>query len=372
MEKASLQKSKLLVVKVGSRLVATETSIARKEWMASLAADIAALTQNGTQVVLVSSGAVALGRATLKLGTGALPLAEKQAAASAGQPLLMQAWAEAFTSQAIDVAQVLVTLEDTEERHRYLNARTTLQHLLQHKLVPIVNENDTVATAEIKFGDNDRLAAKVAAMLGADTLILLSDIDGLYDKNPSQHKDAKHIAVIETITKEIEAMGGGAASAFSNGGMITKIEAAKIATASGCSVVIAKGEALHPLRAIIEGAKHSTFVASESPINARKHWIQSALHLPGAIVVDAGAKIALSQGKSLLPAGVIAAKGSFDRGDTIGVELQDGTLIAKGISAYHASEVTKIMGKKSGDIAAILGYAGDDTVIHRDDLVMVV
>ncbi|MFZ4125535.1 MAG: glutamate 5-kinase, partial [Rickettsiales bacterium] len=346
----ALQTSKLLVVKIGSRLVASEQSVVRREWMASLAADIAALTQKGTQVVLVSSGAVALGRVKLKLGTGALPLAEKQAAASAGQPLLMQAWAEAFTAQNIDVAQVLVTLEDTEERHRYLNARTTLQHLLQHKLVPIVNENDTVATAEIKFGDNDRLAAKVAAMLGADTLILLSDIDGLYDKNPSQNKDAKHIPVIENITKKIEAMGGGAASGFSNGGMITKIEAAKIATASGCSVVIAKGEGLHPLQSILDGAQHSMFVASESPITARKHWIQSALHLPGAIVIDAGAKTALTQGKSLLPAGVVAAKGAFDRGDTIGVELQDGTLIAKGISAYHASEVTKIMGRKSGEI----------------------
>lgn len=366
-----LEKSKLLVVKIGSRLVASEQSVVRRDWLASLAEDIAILCAKGTDVILVSSGAVALGRAKLKLGAGALPLAEKQAAASAGQPLLMQAWTEAFAAQHIDVAQILVTLEDTEERHRYLNARTTLQHLLQHKLVPIVNENDTVATTEIKFGDNDRLAARVAAMLGADTLILLSDIDGLYDKNPSQHKDANHIAVIEKITPEIEAMGGGAVSGFTSGGMITKIEAAKIATAAGCSVVIAKGEMNCPLQAIQAGARHSTFVASESPINARKHWIGSALHLPGALVIDAGAKTALTQGKSLLPAGIVAVKGVFNRGDTIGVELQDGTRIAKGISAYHANEVTKIMGKKSGDIEATLGYAGEDNVIHRDDLVMV-
>jgi glutamate 5-kinase len=298
-------------------------------------------------------------------------LAEKQAAAAAGQPLLMQAWAEAFAAQQTDVSQVLVTLEDTEERGRYLNARTTLQHLLQHGLIPVVNENDTVATAEIKFGDNDRLAARVAAMLGADMLLLLSDVDGLYDKNPAQHKDAKHIAVIERITKEIEAMAGGAASGFSNGGMVTKIEAAKIATAAGCAVMIAKGEGLHPLRSIVEGGQHSLFVANESPIAARKHWIGSALHLSGAVVIDAGASRALAQGKSLLPAGITAIKGVFNRGDTIGIEAADGAVIAKGISAYHASEVQQIMGKQSDAIAGILGYAGDDTVVHRDDMVMV-
>lgn len=370
MATASLQKSKLLVVKIGSRLVATETSAVRAEWMATLAADIAALQQQGVQVVIVSSGAVALGRPKLKLGAGALPLAEKQAAASAGQPLLMQAWAQAFAAHHIEVSQVLLTLEDAEERRRYLNARTTLQHLLQHKLVPIVNENDTVATAEIKFGDNDRLAARVATMLGADTLILLSDVDGLYDKNPSQHKGATHIPRIEKITKDIEAMGGSAASSISSGGMVTKIEAAKIATAAGCNVAILKGDVAHPLTALEKGAKASWFVANETPLLARKHWIQSALHLPGAVVIDDGAVKALGQGKSLLPAGITAIKGEFDRGDTIGVETLDGTLIAKGIAAYHAGETAKILGKKSGEIPAILGYEGEDNFIHRDDLVM--
>lgn len=370
MATASLQKSKFVVVKVGSRLIAGEGSHARSEWMASLADDVKTLRDNAVQVVIVSSGAVALGRPKLKLGNGSLPLAEKQAAAAAGQPLLMQAWAQAFARHGIEVSQSLLTLEDAQVRRRYLNARTTLQHLLQHKLVPIINENDTVATAEIKFGDNDRLAARVAAMLGADTLVLLSDVDGLYDKNPQQHKDATHIATIEQITKQIEAMGGGAISGFSNGGMITKIEAARIATAAGCSVIIAKGEAHHPLQAILDGARSSIFVASQTPVNARKHWIQSALNLPGAVVVDAGAVTALSHGKSLLPAGITQVKGDFDRGDIIGIETVDGTLLAKGIAAYHASEAGRIMGKKSGEIVMILGYEGEDTFIHRDDMVM--
>jgi len=370
MTNASLQHTKTLVVKIGTRLVATEKSETRTEWMASLAADIAGLRARGVQVVLVSSGAVALGRPKLKLGNGALPLAEKQAAAAAGQPLLMQAWAKAFAAHDIDVSQILLTLDDAEQRRRYLNARTTLQHLLQHKLVPIVNENDTVATAEIKFGDNDRLAARVASMLGADTLVLLSDVDGLYDKNPSQHKDAKHIPLIETITKDIENMGAGPATGFSNGGMITKIEAARIATNFGCDVIITKGEDLHPLRLLSEGARASLFKAHGSPLQARKHWIQSALHLPGAVVIDDGAVNALKQGKSLLPAGIKGIKGEFDRGDTVGVEALDGTLIAKGIAAYHAGETAKIIGKKSSDIAGILGYEGEDNFIHRDDLVM--
>lgn len=366
----NLETTKMLVVKVGSRLVATEQSIARKEWMASVAADVAALHAKGVQVVIVSSGAVALGRPKLKLGSGALPLAEKQAAAAAGQPLLMQAWAEAFSAYHIGVSQSLLTLEDAEERRRYLNARTTLQHLLQHKLVPIINENDTVATAEIKFGDNDRLAARVAAMLSADRLVLLSDVDGLYDKNPSKHKDAKHIPIIESVTKEIEQMGGEAASGFSNGGMITKIEAAKIATTAGCEVIIAKGEVHNPLRNLAS-ARISIFKAHGSPLAARKHWIQSSLHLPGAVMIDDGAANALSQGKSLLPAGIKQVKGEFDRGDIVGIETLNGALIAKGIAAYHASETVKIMGKKSGEIEMILGYEGEANFIHRDDLVMV-
>lgn len=367
MSTPTLANAKRLVIKIGSALIAEGAKL-RAEWMASIAADIAALHANGTDVILVSSGAVALGRPRVGLGSGALSLEEKQAAAAAGQMLLMSAWQRAFDAHGINVAQVLLTLEDSERRRRYLNARTTFTTLLEHKLIPIVNENDTVATAELKFGDNDRLAARVAGMNAADVLVLFSDVDGLYTKNPAQHKDAQHVPLVRTITPEIYAMAGDAASHLSNGGMKTKLQAAQMATTAGCHMAIAKGYDLHALKTLADGGRATWFVAGTKPQVARKHWIAAAVHLPGHVVIDAGAEKALGQNKSLLPAGVTGVEGHFERGDTIGIRNAGGTLIAKGIAAYSAAEASAIKGKKTDAIEAILGYAHRDSLIHRDDL----
>lgn len=366
----SLTTAKRIVIKIGSSLIAEAASL-RREWLAAMAADIAALHGEGKEIILVSSGAVALGRPRVGLGTQALMLDEKQAAAAAGQPLLMAAWAEAFAAHGINVAQLLLTLEDSEHRRRYLNARATFTTLLSHKLIPIVNENDSVATAELKFGDNDRLAARVAVMTGADTLVLLSDVDGLYTKNPRQHADAAHLPLVNELTPEIMAMAGGAATAVSNGGMKTKLDAAAMATRAGCRMVIASGTALHPLAAIAQGAKATWFATSTKPQLARKHWIGAAVHLPGTVLVDDGAVKALAEGKSLLPAGVVAVEGSFDRGDIISIKTaSSGTLVAKGIVGYSAEETARILGKKTDAIEAILGYIYRSTLIHRDDLAL--
>ena len=365
----SIAAAKRLVIKIGSSLVA-EGAAPRSAWLASLAADIAALHAQGKEIILVSSGAVALGRPHVGLGSGALSLEEKQAAASAGQPLLMQAWQAAFSAHDIHVAQLLLTLDDSEQRRRYLNARGTFTTLLQHRVIPVVNENDTVATAELKFGDNDRLAARVAVMASADLLVLFSDIDGLYTADPRKDKNAQHFARIDALTPEIMAMGGGAASGLSSGGMRTKLDAAQMALAAGCHMAIAKGEAQHPLRALSAGGKASWFVAGVKPQVARKHWIASAVAPRGAVVVDDGAAAALKANKSLLPAGVKEVLGSFDRGDTIAIKSLTGTVLAHGISAYTSEEAARIAGKKTDAIAAILGYEGRDTLIHRDDLAM--
>ena len=365
----TLAKAKRIVIKIGSSLIA-ESARARTSWLATMAADIAALHAAGKEIILVSSGAVALGRPHVGLGTERLSLEEKQAAAAAGQPLLIQAWQQAFAKHDIHVAQLLLTLEDSERRRRYLNARGTFTTLLSHKLIPIVNENDSVATAELKFGDNDRLAARVAVMLGADVLVLFSDIDGLYDKNPALHADAKHIALVDALTPNIMAMGGEAATALSNGGMKTKLDAAQIVTASGCHMVIAKGNEKHALSALSEGAACTWFTATTKPQIARKHWISSAVHVPGSITVDAGAEKALTEGKSLLPAGITAVTGKFERGDTIAIKNADGKVLGKGITGYSAEEAKKIRGKKSAEVESILGYAHRATLIHRDDLVM--
>ncbi len=366
----TLAKAKRIVIKIGSSLIA-ESAKLRASWLAAMAEDIAKLHAGGKEIILVSSGAVALGRPQVGLGAERLSLEEKQAAAAAGQPLLIQAWNHAFAKHDIHVAQLLLTLDDSEDRQRYLNARATFTTLLSHKLIPIVNENDTVATAELKFGDNDRLAARVAVMTNADTLILFSDVDGLYTKNPSKYADAKHIAKVGELTPEIMAMGGEAASAVSNGGMKTKLEAAQMAIASGCHMVIAKGNEKHALASLMEGAKCTWFIAAEKTKLARKDWISSAVKLRGSVTVDAGAVRALELGKSLLPAGVTAVDGKFDRGDTISVKDTDGKVIAKGIASYSAEETRKIRGQKSDAVEAILGYAHRDTLIHRDDLVMV-
>lgn len=365
----ALVSAQRIVIKIGSSLIADSARI-RNRWLTAMAEDVAQLHAAGKDVILVSSGAVALGRSLIGLGSKRLSLEEKQAAAAAGQPLLIQAWKQAFAKQNIQVAQLLLTLEDSEDRRRYLNARATFNTLLQHRLIPIVNENDSVATAELKFGDNDRLAARVAVMMMADVLVLFSDVDGLYDKNPATHADAKHIPIIKKLSPAIMAMGGGAASVFSHGGMKTKLEAAQMATGSGCHMVIAKGHTLHALANLGKGGACSWFIATTKPQLARKDWIAGAVKLRGSVSIDAGAVRALGQGKSLLPAGVTAVEGHFERGDTIAIKTLDGATLAKGIAGYSAEETRKIRGQKSTAVEGILGYAHRDTLIHRDDLVL--
>lgn len=367
----SLSGMKRIVVKIGSATITDSAKASVKtEWLAAFAQDIMALRASGVEVVLVSSGAVALGRPILKLGTKVLELPEKQAAAACGQIMLMAAWKHAFAEHHVHTAQVLVTVEDSENRKRYLNARNTFETLLAHGIIPIVNENDTVTTAEIRFGDNDRLAARVAAMISADACVLLSDIDGLYTKNPKLHTDAEHIAEIREITPAIDAMGTGPASATSHGGMVTKLIAAKMAMSAGCHLVIAQGDRLHPLAALADGAKASWFIAPESPMGARKHWIAGTLATQGIVRIDDGAVKALKAGRSLLPAGCKSIEGDFDRGDVVLVETLDGVAVAKGITCYDAVEARRIMGAKSDAIESILGYILRDTLIHRDDMVV--
>src|SRR5471032_1616484 len=307
-----------IVVKVGSSLlVDAAAGSLKRDWLASLAADIAALHKDKRDIMVVSSGAIALGRAVLKLPAGALKLEDSQAAAAVGQIALARSWSESMSAHAIAAGQVLLTLGDTEERRRYLNARSTIDKLLEWRCVPVINENDTVATTEIRYGDNDRLAARVATMMSADLLILLSDIDGLYSAPPHKNSSAQLIPLVPRVTAEIEAMAGEAESELSRGGMRTKIEAAKIATAAGTHMVIASGRKLHPVRAIAESAPCTWFLTPANPVTARKKWIGGALEPKGAIHVDAGAVAALRRGKSLLPAGVVKISGAFARGDAV-------------------------------------------------------
>ncbi|MEK1949974.1 MAG: glutamate 5-kinase [Ensifer adhaerens] len=365
-----LQKYRRVVIKIGSALLVDRATGLKKAWLDAMCADIAALRAKGVDVLVVSSGAIALGRTVLQLPSGALKLEESQAAAAVGQIALARAWSESLSTDAIVAGQVLLTLGDTEERRRYLNARATINQLLKLGAVPIINENDTVATTEIRYGDNDRLAARVATMVGADLLVLLSDIDGLYTAPPHLDPDARFLDTIAEITPEIEAMAGGAASELSRGGMRTKIDAGKIATTAGCSMIIASGKPNHPLAAIEEGARSSWFAPSGSPVTARKTWIAGQLLPAGTLAIDAGAEEALRSGKSLLPAGVREVKGTFSRGDTIAILGAAGREIARGLAGYDADEARQIAGKKSAEIAAILGYAGRAAMVHRDDLVM--
>jgi glutamate 5-kinase len=366
-------KSKRIVVKVGSALLVDGASgELRREWLTSLCADVAALKQEGRQIILVSSGAIALGRRALGLKPGALRLEESQAAAAAGQVRLAGAYADIFAGQNIVAAQILLTLGDTEERRRYLNARATLGTLLELNAVPVINENDTVATAEIKFGDNDRLGARVASMMGADQLVLLSDVDGLYTADPSRDANAAHIPEVASITPEIEAMATGSVSGFGRGGMASKLIAARIATGAGCDVIIAKGESLSPLAKIAAGARHTIFRASMTPAAARKRWIAGVLQPQGVLMIDEGAVKALSDGKSLLPAGIRQIDGRFERGDAVLVKDREGREIARGLAAYNASDAERIAGKRTVEIEAILGYRGRDEMIHRDDLALTV
>lgn len=359
-----------IVIKIGSALLVDRASGLKTAWLDAICADIAALKAKGVDVLVVSSGAIALGRSVLKLPGGALKLEESQAAAAVGQIALARAWSESLSRDAIIAGQVLLTLGDTEERRRYLNARATMTQLLRMGAIPIINENDTVATSEIRYGDNDRLAARVATMIGADLLILLSDIDGLYTAPPHLDPQAQFLEIIASITPEIEAMAGGAASELSRGGMRTKIDAGKMATGAGCAMIIASGKVDHPLSALGEGARFSWFAPSTTPVTARKTWIAGQLLPSGSLTIDAGAETALRSGKSLLPAGVRDVTGSFSRGDTIAILSANGREIARGLAGYDADETRQIAGRKSGEIADILGYAGRAAMVHRDDLVM--
>lgn len=359
-----------IVIKIGSALLVDRKAGLKTAWLNAICADIAALKAKKIDVLVVSSGAIALGRTVLGLPQGALKLEESQAAAAVGQIALARAWSESLSKDAIVAGQILLTLGDTEERRRYLNARATINQLLKIGAIPIINENDTVATSEIRYGDNDRLAARVATMTGADLLVLLSDIDGLYTAPPHLAPDARFLTDIPAITPEIEAMAGGPASELSRGGMRTKIDAGKIATVGGCAMIIASGKTEHPLRAIEQGGRSSWFAPSGTPVTARKTWIAGQLQPAGELLVDEGAATALGKGKSLLPAGMRGVEGNFHRGDTVAIVDPDGHEIARGLAGYDADEARRITGRKSGEIEAILGYPGRAAMIHRDDLVM--
>ncbi len=366
-----LTQARRIVVKVGSALLVDgDSGRVNRAWLESLIEDLLHLRKRGQQVLLVSSGAIALGRRRLKLKRGALRLEESQAAAAVGQIRLAAAYKELLESCEVTVAQVLLTLEDSEQRRRYLNARATLEALLELGALPVINENDTVATAEIRYGDNDRLAARVAQMAGADCLVLLSDVDGLFSADPNRESDARFIREVRQITPEIEAMAGRSASEVGSGGMMSKITAARIAVAAGCHLCIAAGAHRHPLRRIEEGADCTWFVPTATPAAARKQWIAGTLRPAGALTIDAGALRALGEGGSLLPAGVTGARGRFERGDTVSVLAADGIEVARGIVAYSDADAARIMGRRSGEIAELLGFRGRDEMIHRDDLVL--
>jgi glutamate 5-kinase len=362
---------KRIVIKVGSSLlVDSAAGRVKRSWLVALAEDIAKLHNDKRDVLVVSSGAIALGRARLKLPRGALKLEESQGAAAVGQIALARIWSEVLGGHGIETGQLLLTLQDTEERRRYLNARSTIARLLDWRAVPVINENDTIATNEIRYGDNDRLAARVASMATADLLILLSDIDGLYDAPPNSNANAKLIQRVDRITDEIEAMAGSAESELSRGGMRTKIEAGKIATAAGAHMVIASGKIDHPLRAIMKGGRCTWFMTAANPVTSRKRWIAGTLEARGTLTIDAGAVAALRKGKSLLPAGVIRVDGQFARGDAVVVLGPDRQIVGRGLVAYDAEDAEKIRGRSSGDILKILGISGRSEMIHRDDLVM--
>ncbi len=370
-----LLSARRIVLKIGSALLVDEaTGKVRRPWLDALADDIAAARKRGQEVLIVSSGAIAVGRLHLGLTGGqgwrTLRLEEKQAAAATGQSRLTHAYEEALARHGITVAQVLLTYDDTEQRRKHLNARGTLGELLRLNAVPVINENDTVATEEIRFGDNDRLAARVAQMTSADALILFSDIDGLYTGDPRKDKAAQHLPEVTEIGGEIEAMAGKAAPGYSSGGMVTKLAAARIAMSAGCRMAIADGRGMNPLKALIEGARCTWFMPAASPPAARKGWIAGSLNAAGTVVVDDGAAAALGKGKSLLPAGVVAVEGAFERGDAVLVKNRAGKLLARGLVAYSSLDCQRIIGHKSGEIAAILGYRGRDEMIHRDDLVL--
>ena len=364
-------RARRIVVKVGSALLVDRaTGQLKSAWLESLAADVARLAATGKQLILVSSGSIALGRQLIALPKGPLALEQSQAAAAVGQISLAHAYQELFRARGLTAAQILLTLGDTEERRRYLNARQTIETLLAFNAIPVVNENDTVATSEIRYGDNDRLSARVASMVSADVLVLLSDIDGLYTAPPGTGVDARRIDEVRAITPEIEAMAGDAGTELSKGGMKTKIEAARIALGAGTHMVIASGKVMGPLAQLETGAPCTWFVAPSDPVAARKRWISGQLEPKGTVVVDAGAEKALGQGRSLLPAGVIRLDGRFDRGDAVVIRAGDGRELGRGLIAFARDHADQIIGRRSAEIAALLGHDGRTELIHRDDMAL--
>jgi len=364
-----IRKARRLVVKIGSALLVDRVTGLKTAWLTALALDVAEAKARGADVVLVSSGSIALGRKVLGLPDGALTLEQSQAAAAVGQIRLARTYEEVLAPHGIITGQVLVTLEDTEDRRRYLNSRATMETLLGLGVVPIVNENDTVATDEIRFGDNDRLAAQIAVTVGADQLVLLSDVDGFYTANPKEDNKATRFDLVAKITPAIEAMAGDPVSGMSKGGMKTKLLAAKTAVAGGCAMAIMEGSVLRPLQALAQGANRTWFIAQGDPQAARKRWI-NAMKPKGELRLDAGAVAAMAQGKSLLPAGVTSVTGSFGRGDPVALVSPEGDILGKGLVRYTAVEAKAIAGHRSGEIEAILGYQGRAALVHRDDLVI--
>ncbi len=365
-----LDKAKIIVIKVGSSSLVDDKNVLRKKWVKSLCNDIADLNAKGKKVILVSSGAVALGRNFIANKKDKLKIEEKQAAAAIGQPILMSQYSAAFSFRKVGSAQILLTLNDIENRRSYLNAKNTFENLLNNNIIPIVNENDTVATEELKFGDNDRLSALVAQMVGADHLIILSDIDGLYTDDPNKNKNAKHIEIVGNIDEDIKIFAKGVSSKLGSGGMATKIQAAKIASEFGCCTIITSGQAESPVKKLIKGGKHTLFRSGENPAGARKKWILNSPTSKGRIVVDDGAAKALQGKKSLLPIGIKAVEGTFSRGDKVSVFTAKGKELAKGISAYSSGDIVQIMGRRLAEIEKILGFSGREAVIHVDDLVL--
>ncbi|MEQ1955224.1 glutamate 5-kinase [Mesorhizobium sp. CN2-181] len=366
----SLKSYRRITVKIGSALLVDRETGLKRGWLDSLADDVADLAKGGAEILVVSSGAIALGRTILSLGKRLLKLEESQAAAAVGQIALASAWSEALGRHNLRSGQILLTLGDTEERRRYLNARATISKLLEFKAIPVINENDTVATTEIRYGDNDRLAARVATMMGGDLLVLLSDIDGLYTAPPARNPSAQFIPVVDRITPEIEAMAGAAASELSRGGMRTKLDAGKIATLAGTAMIITAGTRQNPLAAIELGERATFFRPSANPVKGYKTWIAGQLEPAGRLTIDAGAVGALLSGKSLLPAGVKLVSGAFSRGDTVAILDPDGREIARGLVAYDASDAIRIAGLKTAEIAERLGHEARSAMVHRDDLVI--
>ena len=366
----ALKNARRIMVKVGSALLVDERRRLRRAWLDALAADIGAWRGEGRQLLVVSSGAIALGRGALGLKRGRLRLDESQAAAAVGQIVLAQAWRQALARHGAPTAQLLLTPADTEDRRSYLNARNTLATLLRHDVVPVINENDTVTTEEIRFGDNDRLAARMAQMAGADLLVLLSDVDGLYSADPALDPAAAHIARVDEVTDEIEAMAGLTQSDYGKGGMKTKLAAARIALGAGATMAICDGRDPHPLARLAGGARATWFAPRAAPQNAYKEWIRATLAIAGRLTVDDGAAAALRRGASLLPSGVTAVAGPFRRGDAVAVQDGGGRELARGLVAYDSGEAERILGLRSAEIEAALGYRGRTEMIHRDDLVV--